>query len=176
MVFSVNLTELGDYTFYAQSSNHVGETEILEVHTYSYGAAPSAPTFASASGSGGDSTPDITVSGVSSGDTVKIFSDSSCSNEMGEAVAGGASVVVTSSELTGFTTHSFYANATNDYGTSPCSESFSYELLDLYPPILVANLASKRSSFIDCGITPQTFEGKVAECGALNDGATVDAS
>ena len=42
-----------------------------------------------------DSTPEFTVSGVVSGDTIKLFTDSSCSSEVASVVAAASSVNIT---------------------------------------------------------------------------------
>lgn len=66
-------------------------------------------------------TPTIRVSGVKSGDTVKIFSDSSCSTERGSMVALGVTADITSSSLSAGT-YSFYATSTNfTNNSSSCS-------------------------------------------------------
>jgi len=95
--------------------------------------APSAPTSLSlvtpGSSPGLDSTPTISVGGVVSGDTVKLFSDSACTSEIGSATAFGTSVNVTVSSSLAVSSHSVYANSTNAIGTSPCSSvSVSYTL------------------------------------------------
>ena len=89
--------------------------------------APSAPTSLSlvtpVSTPGLDSTPTITVSGVVSGNTVKLFRDSACTIEIGSAVSSGTSVNVTVSSALSVSSHFIYANSTNAVGTSPCSSS-----------------------------------------------------
>lgn len=175
--FSTQLVNgYGDYTFYIQVTNNLGSSDVREVLNYSYGTVPSAP-FLSSDASGADSTPTIIVTGVSANDTVRIFSDELCSNELGLAIASGSSVDVISSPLIGFTTHLFYANTTNDFGTSSCSTmSASYELLDAYPVIDISLLASKRSNFVDCGQIASTIPDKILDCAAKNDGANVNSS
>lgn len=185
VTFSVALAEFGDYTFYAQSTNNFGSTAITEVYSYSYGTIPSAPTFARSGSSGLDSTPSIEVTGVSSGDLVKIFSDSSCTIEMGSATSTGSSVFVTSSQLNDISIYFFYANSTNEFGTSPCSsDNFSYdhsmrqnpvEPPEENPTIAVADLPTKRLNFVDCGENQNTLAEKITECGLTNNGASVDA-
>jgi hypothetical protein len=92
------------------------------------GSAPSAPTSLSRSMPstylGSSATPFITVAGVVSGDTIKIFTDSSCSTEVGSVVAGAPLATVQSSTLVPGS-YTFYANATNSYGTSSCSSAFT---------------------------------------------------
>jgi hypothetical protein len=55
-------------------------------------------------------TPTIRVSGVKNGDTVKLFTDSSCSTEVASAVATGTTIDLTTSNLVAGT-YSFYARA-----------------------------------------------------------------
>ena len=96
--------------------------------------APSAPSSLSlvtpGSSPGLDSTPTISVGGVVSGNTVRLFSDSACTTtEIGSAVSSGASVNITVSSALSVSSHTIYANATNAIGTSPCSSlSVSYTL------------------------------------------------
>jgi formylglycine-generating enzyme required for sulfatase activity len=69
---------------------------------------------------GFDNTPTITVSGVKSGDTIKLFTDSACSTEVGSAVSSGTTIAVTTSTLAA-ASYTFYANATGAGGSSTCS-------------------------------------------------------
>ena len=96
--------------------------------------APSAPTSLSlvtpGSSPGLDSTPTISVGGVVSGNTVRLFSESACATpEIESAESSGPSVNITVSSPLSVSSHTIYANATNAIGTSPCSSlSVSYEL------------------------------------------------
>ncbi len=87
---------------------------------------------------GNDTSPEITVSGGStlSGNTVKIFSDNTCSAEVGTAVASGTSVNITlAPDLVSETTYTFYANVTDpDSYVSPCSTANVVYELDLTNP------------------------------------------
>ncbi len=74
-----------------------------------------------------DDTPTITVSGVKTGDTVKLFSDASCSTEIGSATASGATVNVTVSTPLAVNTYTFYANASGVNTSSCSSASVAYE-------------------------------------------------
>ena len=86
--------------------------------------APDAPTGLTlttpASGLGYDTTPTITVSGVKSGDTIKLFTDPTCSTEVGSAASAGTTIAITTSTLA-VASYTFYANATGDGETSTCS-------------------------------------------------------
>ncbi len=104
--------------------------------------APSAPSSLSlvtpGSSPGLDSTPTISVGGVVSGNTVRLFSDSACTTtEIGSAVSSDTSVNITVSSALSVSSHTIYANATNAIGTSPCSSSYvSYEI-PVCPPEFV---------------------------------------
>ena len=104
--------------------------------------APSAPSSLSlvtpGSSPGLDPTPTISVDGVVSGNTVRLFSDSACeTTEIGSGVSYGTSVNITVSSALSVSSHTIYANATNAIGTSPCSSSYvSYEI-PVCPPEFV---------------------------------------
>ena len=89
--------------------------------------APGTPLIAMATSSPGtDTTPDVTVSNLTAGDMVRVYSDSSCGTEAAGAVLaqGATSVTITVSELSGTGEHTFYAKAFDLAGNgSPCSES-----------------------------------------------------
>jgi hypothetical protein len=82
-----------------------------------------------ASSPGLDSTPTITTSGVVSGNTVRLFTDPSCTTEVGSAVSSGTSVDVSIGTALSVSAHNLYANTSNSVGTSPCSSvSVAYTL------------------------------------------------
>jgi hypothetical protein len=104
-------------------------------------AIPSAPTsltFVTPGSSPGlDSTPTIQVEGVEGGNTVKLFSDSTCTTEIGSAVSSGTSVDVTVSTSLTPSTHTIYAASSNSSGVSSCStESISYTLASCPPEFI----------------------------------------
>lgn len=89
--------------------------------------APSSPSGLSlntpSSSSGNVTTPIIQVSGVVSGDTVKLFSDSNCSTQKASGIAAGTTILLTSSTLSAGT-YNFYANSTDPVGNiSACSSA-----------------------------------------------------
>lgn len=116
----------GTFSFQIQGENSSGNTassvcsSLLTVDVAP--AAPSALSLSSpATSPGSVATPVLAVAGVVSGDTVRIFSDPSCSTQKGIAVASGTSVLVTSSAVPSGA-NVFYANATDAGGnTSACS-------------------------------------------------------
>lgn len=85
--------------------------------------APTAPSSLSLSNPtispGFDDTPTILISGVKNGDTVNLFSDSSCSTLVGTSVASGSAVELTTNILTP-AVYTFYAQ-TNGENPSNCS-------------------------------------------------------
>ena len=100
---------------------------------FSLAIPPSAPTFISlvtpGSSPGLDPTPTINVSGVVGGDTIKLFSDSACTIEIGSAIASSTSIDITVSSDLPVNVHTIYANVSNKNGASPCSSSsVSYTL------------------------------------------------
>ncbi len=85
-------------------------------------AAPSSLALTSPESSPNfDETPIITVSGVQIGDTIKLFTDSSCTAQTGSpAIASATTIVIATSALPA-ATYNFYANSTGAGGTSSCS-------------------------------------------------------
>ena len=126
------LSSDGSYSFYSNSLNSLDQASDCSSASVNYTldrVPPNLPTniFINhpTSVESNDPTPNITVEGVSSGDTVKIFSDSSCTSIKGTATATSSSVEVTSSEvLEG--THKFYVLSSDLAGnSSSCSSSFA---------------------------------------------------
>lgn len=104
------------------------------------GGSPIAPTIATsmtlvspASTPGFDANPVFSLSGVVSGETIKIYTNSSCTILAGSAVASGSSVTIQSQTLS-VGTFNFYSNTTNVYTTSACSSVLtSYQYLGVAP-------------------------------------------
>ncbi len=132
---SIDLTtqalSVGTYTFYSNTTNAAGNVSACSSAIASYEvlssgpSAPSAPTSLSlqtpASSPSTDTTPTITVSGVSNGDTVAIFSNNSCTASVGTGVSTGTSINITLSALA-VGAYTLYANTTNTSSlTSLCS-------------------------------------------------------
>ena len=97
-------------------------TNYVTITTKGAPDAPSALTLTSPNSSTNfDETPIITIVGVKSGDTIKLFTDSGCSTQTGNStVATGTTVAITTSVLVEGT-YDFYANSTGASGTSSCS-------------------------------------------------------
>jgi formylglycine-generating enzyme required for sulfatase activity len=123
-----NLTGLTAATSYTYRVRLVDSGGLNDANTndisFTTIGAPSAPTGLTlttpASSPGFDTTPTITVSGVKSGDTIKLFTDLTCSTEVGSAVSAGTTIAITTSTLAA-ASYTFYANATGSGGTSSCS-------------------------------------------------------
>jgi formylglycine-generating enzyme required for sulfatase activity len=119
------LTAATSYTYRVRlyDSQGLPDTNTNDLSFTTIGA-PSAPTglvlTTPASSPGFDTTPTITVSGVKSGDTIKLFTDLTCSTEVGSAVSAGTTIAITTSTLAA-ASYTFYANATGSGGTSSCS-------------------------------------------------------
>lgn len=104
------------------------------------GGSPIVPTIAAsmtlispATNSGFVSTPVFSLSGVVSGETIKIFTNSTCTNLVGSAVVSGSSVTITSQALA-VGVYNFYTNSTNSFAKSTCSGVMaSYEYLGVAP-------------------------------------------
>lgn len=129
-----NLTPGSTYKFRVRIRNSAGlndtNTNDLSV---TMNLAPDVPSALSlitpVSSPGFLATPTIRVSGVKSGDTVKIFTDSSCSTERGVGVSSGTTIDITSSSLA-VGSYTFYATSTNALNnSSACSTAnVSYTL------------------------------------------------
>lgn len=181
---SVNVTSsalsLGIYVFYANSTNSYGTSTCSSASvSYAYGNGPTSPSSISrqspTNAIGTDPTPTLTVNGTVSGNTVKIFTDSSCSTEVGSAAASGSSVNITSSALS-LGSYVFYANSTNSYETSNCSTaSVLYTYATPYAAVTTAALNSGlQASFVNCGIGLNTIPERIENCSLINNGSTVN--
>ncbi len=106
-------------------------------------AAPGGVTLVTpASSPGSNPAPVIEISGVGAGDSVALFTDSTCTAQVASGTAAGGVIQLTSAALTEGS-YTFYANAANASGPSPCSSASAAYLLDLTPPVLsVVTLAS----------------------------------
>jgi hypothetical protein len=91
---------------------------------------PLVPTYLSLvnplSSPGINKTPTIRVDGVLSGDTVKLFLNSTCSTypEIGSAVSQGTSVNVQVNVPLSVSAYTIYAKSSNSSGVSPCSSVY----------------------------------------------------
>ena len=92
--------------------------------------APSTPTLSFDPASDTDTTPDISVSGITPGDLVRVYSESACSTLAAPATrVDGVSRDITLNEISGVAAHNFYATATDAAGNvSNCSAAATYTL------------------------------------------------
>ena len=130
---TVNITSSslsrGSYTFYANTTES-SQTSDCSSASVAYAVRPTAPSGLSlndpSSTPDDDRTPSITISGVVSGQTVRLFRDSLCSTEVGAEVSTGTTINITSSSLDRGS-YTFYANTREEGQTSTCSTaSVSY--------------------------------------------------
>lgn len=131
----------GSYNFYATSQDSVGNTSNCSTATVAYvldSVAPSVPSALTLQNPvvspANDTTPTIRVSGVASGDTVKLFTDNTCSTEIASGTAGGATIDLTSSVLSEGS-YSLYARSQDSAGNqSACSTASVAYVLDTTAP------------------------------------------
>ena len=115
-----------------KSDSTTGNGGIID--TGPVGSAPNPPSGISLASSGCcpslNSTPTVEVSGVSTGNIVRIFTDANCStvNQIGESTSNGPTVNILVASPLSVGSHMFYANASNNYGTSSCSGTISVSL------------------------------------------------
>lgn len=159
---SVTLDPLddGSYNFYSktydEAGNSSGCTAALTyiVDTVAPGAPNTIVLLDPLSSPSNDETPSFRIGGVSSGDTVSIFIDNSCSSPLGSAIANGNSVDITSSSLANGI-YNFYASSADSAGNnSSCSlASVVYTMNDGQPPPVPTELIL---------VTPNSSPGNIA--------------
>ncbi|MGE4133624.1 MAG: hypothetical protein AB7F86_18450, partial [Bdellovibrionales bacterium] len=131
----------GTYTFYAKSENAGGTFSSCSTAnvTYQYDSGLSilpAPTLITllnpTTSPDQDTTPQLQVSGVASGDTVKLFTDSACSTQVASGTASGTTINLTTSVLS-VGVYKIYANRTDTSpSTSNCSSVYAnYEVTNI---------------------------------------------
>jgi hypothetical protein len=102
------------------SGDNDNNTNDVSITTNAAPNIPSGITMTSpASSPGFNDTPIFSIAGVKSGDTIKLFTDASCSTQVGSVVSTGTSASITTSSLAGGT-FNFYATATG-INASTCS-------------------------------------------------------
>ncbi|MCK5072018.1 MAG: hypothetical protein KAQ98_01230, partial [Bacteriovoracaceae bacterium] len=131
---AVNLTtpvlSEGSHTFYAKSTDPVGNTSLCSLAYVSYEldlTDPPVPSglslFDPTSSPANDTTPEIQITGVVSGNTISLYSDVNCTATMQSGVASGATINLTTSELVDGD-YTFYAKAVEPSGnSSTCSSA-----------------------------------------------------
>ncbi len=128
------LTPGGNYIFRVRMKTATGETDgnVNDVTTV-MNESPDVPTGVTLSSPSTTpsnvTTPQIQVGGVKVGDTVKLYRDASCTTKVGEGVASGTTIIITSSTLSAGS-YRFYATASNSLYSSGCSTAYaSYDLV-----------------------------------------------
>jgi DNA-directed RNA polymerase subunit H (RpoH/RPB5) len=119
------LTPGASYRFMVKARDAVGAEDMntIKINT-TMNIAPTVPaslTLISPGASPGiEARPVVQVGGLKSGDTIKLFSDSSCTTEVASGVATGSTInLKTSALLSGV--YNFYANSRNSVNISACS-------------------------------------------------------
>lgn len=116
------------YTFRIRALDSTGAQDVnTTTKTVSTNLAPNVPSaIALQTPSASPSlinTPIIRVSGVKSGDVVKLFTNSSCTTQVASGTAAGTTIDLTTSALA-TASYMFYANSTNSYANaSACSSA-----------------------------------------------------
>ena len=127
----------GEHKFYftvtdASNTTHTYSRNFLAYILELTATATPAIAMATSSGSSGtDITPNVTVSNLTPGDLVRVYSDSTCNTEAATAVrVEGTSATITVAEISGTGEHLFYARAVDLAGNaSVCSGTpASYDL------------------------------------------------
>jgi len=167
------ITVAGMYNFYAKQVDILGNISPCSIAYAQYqlvvpGTSPTQLTLLNPNSSPGNiKTPTIRVSGVSSGATVRVFRNSSCSQQVGQAISSGAVVDVVLSTLNDGS-YVFFANQIDDLGNmSACSTaSVSYVLDSIANPPSSISLFNPNSS-------PSNVSSPVLSVAGLEVGGTV---
>ena len=123
----------GSYRYYFDitdaSSNQSDCSKSFISYIYD-NTAPVAPELSFTTASGTDTTPDISVSGITPGDLVRVYSENTCSTLAAPAKrVDGVSRDITLNAISGAAAHNFYATATDAAGNvSACSTVATYTL------------------------------------------------
>ena len=123
----------GSYRYYFDitdaSSNQSDCSKSFISYIYD-NTAPVAPQLSFTTASGTDTTPDISVSGITPGDLVRVYSENTCSTLAAPARrVDGVSRDITLNAISGAAAHNFYATATDAAGNvSACSTVATYTL------------------------------------------------
>ena len=129
-----SLASEGAYKYYFDITDGSSKRSDCSKSFISYiydNTAPSTPSLSFTTASGSDTTPDISVSGITPGDLVQVYSDSGCSTTVAAPATrvDGVSRSITLNEISGTIAHSFYATATDAArNVSACSAGATYTL------------------------------------------------
>lgn len=139
----------GTYPMHAMAVDGYGNASACSAATVSYVLDKTAPTKPSAlalktpvTSPGNNATPTITVSGVVVGDSVKLYTDATCTTQVAAStVSTGTTIDLTSSTLTEGS-YDFYAQSTDAVGNaSGCSTMKVTYVYDITPPSRPTSLA-----------------------------------
>jgi phosphatidylethanolamine-binding protein (PEBP) family uncharacterized protein len=168
----------GDYDFWATAEDAYGNQSACSTTTVAYtldtqiNAITGVAVAPSSTSPSNDPSPDIRVSGVASGDTVKLYSSGSCQplNEIGFDVATGATVDITvSPNLSGDGVHNIYARSNDAAGNfSACTTLFAAYDLDTQPPSAPSTVVLNAGT-----TTPDSDPTPVIDVGGLTVGFDV---
>ena len=149
-ITSSSLGSDATFNFYATASDALGNESACSSATVAYTRDTTAPSVPSglalqnpATSPNTSDTPQIRVSGVTSGDTIKLFKDNTCTvpNQMGSGNASGANIDITSSSLGSDGTYNFYATASDALGNqSACSSATVQYVKDTIAPSVPSGL------------------------------------
>ena len=139
------------------------------------GGAPNLPTAATsitlaspASSPDYDPTPTFIVGGVASGETVKLYTNSSCSVEVGSEMANASTVAITTNVLP-IGTFSFYTKSFNSYTSTNCSSAMaSYQYLGIQPTLATSMALQNPVSSPGSVATPTILLGGVVSGETIN--------
>lgn len=151
--FNVSALPLGVHYFYATQETEALNRSVCSTAFDSYEVirAPNAPLnlvlINPASSPGTVATPTIRISGVASGNIVRLFTDSSCSSEVSNGIATGASINLVSQALAAGV-YNFYASQTSRVaGSSSCSTAtVAYEYVVPLPAPTTLTLQNPSTS------------------------------
>lgn len=152
LIPSSNLTD-GTYSFYSRATDLAGNQSPCSTATVSYSLDTVAPSNAVTlalqnplSSPSNMTTPTIRVSSVSVGDTVKLYTNNTCSTEVASGVSAGTTIDLAPLALTEGSYY-FYARMTDPAGNvSACSTNNVQYVLDTTPPAAPSALALQTPS------------------------------
>lgn len=155
------LTTSGNYTYYAKAYDSAGNASSCSSSFANYvfdNIAPTTPnsvTLTNPSTSPGNITsPTITVSGTTAGDTITIYKDAACTTVVTNITATAGTSTLVSIPTLSEGSYSFYAKAKDPAGNiSGCTTSSANYVLDTTPPAAPSSLTL---------ITPGSSPGKIA--------------
>ena len=177
-ITSSSLGSDGTYNFYATSSDALGNESACSSATVAYAKDATAPSVPSglalqtpATSPNTSDIPTIRVSGVTSGDTIKLYKNNTCTapNLMGSGAASGATIDITSSSLGSDATFNFYATASDALGNeSACSSATVAYTRDTTAPSVPSGLALQTPA-----TSPATSDTPTIRISGVTSGDTI---